>query len=124
MCLGNNHFVSGVCLLVGGVVGGATYGTVKYVGNILQVTHDVSLDSAWNAATAALKELKLPVTSSNKDAMSGHLVARNAQEQRVSVDLLRKTEKVTEIRVSVGMFDTSANRAGAQQIYDAIKTRL
>jgi len=106
------------------LVGGATFGAVKYVGNTLQVTHDVSLDRAWHAANAALKTLEIPVTSSKKDAASGHLEARNAQEQPVSIDLLRKTEKVTEIRIAVGTFDTSANRAGAQQIYDAMKTRF
>jgi hypothetical protein len=106
------------------LVGGATYGAVKYVDNTLQVTHDVSLDRAWNAANATLKELQIPVTASKKDAMSGHLEGRNAQEQPVSIDLLRKTEKVTQIRIAVGTFDTAANRAGAQQIYDAMKSRF
>ena len=95
---------------------------MKYVGNTLQVTHDVSLDRAWNAANAALKELQMPVTSSKNDALSGHLEARNAQEQPVSIDLLRKTEKVTQIRIVVGTFDTSANREAARLIYDTMKT--
>ena len=106
------------------LVGGAAYGAVEYVGNTLQVTHDVSLDRAWSAANAALKELQMPVTSSKNDALSGHLEARNAQEQPVSIDLLRKTEKVTQIRITVGTFDTSANRAGAQLIYDTMKARF
>ena len=113
--------VQGCCLLL---LGGATYGVVKYAGNILQVTHDVSLDTAWHAANAALEKLNLPITASKKDATSGHLEARNAQEQTASVDLLYKTEKVTQIRITVGTFDTAANRAGAQQIYDAMKTRF
>ena len=111
----------GCCLLL---LGGATYGAVKYAGNTLQVTHDVSLDNAWHAANAALEKLGLPVTSSKRDQMSGHLEARNAQEQPVSIDLLRKTEKVTRIRIVVGTFDTTANRADAQQIYDAMKNRF
>ncbi|MFZ2643623.1 MAG: DUF3568 family protein [Verrucomicrobiia bacterium] len=111
-------------LLVGGAVGGATYGAVKYAGNTLQVTHDVALDRAWNSANAALKELQIPVTSSKNDQMSGHLEGRNAQEQPVSIDLLRKTEKVTQIRIAVGRFDTSANREGSQLIYDRMKARF
>lgn len=111
-------------LLVGGAVGGATYGAVKYAGNTLQVTHDVSLDKAWNSASAALKELQIPVTSSKHDQMSGHLEGRNAQEQPVSIDLLRKTEKVTQIRIAVGRFDTSANREGSRLIYDTMKARF
>ncbi|MGD0016010.1 MAG: DUF3568 family protein [Verrucomicrobiia bacterium] len=113
--------VQGCALLL---VGGATYGAVEYAGNTLQVTHEVSLDKAWDAANAALKELQIPVTSSKNDALSAHLEARNAQEQPVNIDLLRKTEKVTQIRITVGTFDTSANRAGAQLIYDTMKTRF
>jgi len=122
-----------VCLLTVGVLsqgcfllllGGATVGAVKYAGNTLQVTHEVSLDNAWSAANGALKKLGLPVTVSKKDELSGHLEARNAQEQLVSIDLLRKTEKVTQIRVTVGTFDTTANRAGAQQVYDTMKNRF
>ena len=65
-------------LLLGGAAAGATYGTVKYVNNTLHVTHDVSLDKAWGAANAALKELQMPVTASKKDGASGRLQARNA----------------------------------------------
>ena len=122
VCLLAISVLSQGCFLL--LVGGATYGAVKYAGNTLQVTHDVSLDQAWHAANGALKNLGLPVTVSKKDELSGHLEARNAQEQPVSIDLLRKTEKVTQIRVSVGTFDTVANRAGAQQVYDAMKTRF
>ena len=111
----------GCCLLL---LGGATFGAVKYAGNTLQVTHEVSLDNAWQAANAALKKMELPVTAATKDTLSGHLEARNAQEQPVSINLLRKTEKVTQIRIAVGTFDTAANRAGAQQIYDAMKNRF
>ena len=113
--------LQGCCLLL---LGGATLGAVKYAGNTLQVTHEVSLDNAWAAANTALKKMELPVTLSQKDALAGRLEARNAQEQPVSINLLRKTQKVTQIRIVVGTFDTAANRAGAQQIYDAMKTRF
>ena len=113
--------LQGCCLLL---LGGATLGAVKYAGNTLQVTHEVSLDNAWAAANTALKKMELPVTLSQKDALAGRLEARNAQEQPVSINLLRKTQKVTQIRIVVGTFDTAANRAGAQQIYDAMKTQF
>ena len=111
-------------LLVGGAAAGAAYGTVKYVNNTLQVTHDVSLDKAWGAANAALKELQMPVTASKKDGASGKLEARNAQEQPVTIQTIRKTDRVTEIRITVGTFDTAANRTEAQQIYDKMKARF
>ena len=111
-------------LLLGGVAAGAAYGTVKYVDNTLEVTQEVSLDRAWSAANAALVELKMPVTSSTKDGASGKLEARNAQDQPVTIQLIRKTDSVTEIQITVGTFDSAENRTGAQQIYDHIKARL
>jgi hypothetical protein len=111
-------------LLVGGAAAGAAYGTVKYVKNTLHVTHDVSLDKAWSAANATLKELQMPVTSSKKDGASGKLEARNAQDQPVIIQTIRKTDRVTEIRITVGTFDSEANRAQAQLVYDKMKARF
>jgi Protein of unknown function (DUF3568) len=111
-------------LLVGGAAAGAAYGTVEYVNNTLHVTHEVSLDKAWDAANAALKELQMPVTASTKDGASGKLEARNAQEQPVIIQTIRKTDSVTEIQITVGTFDSSENRAEAHQIYNRMKARF
>ena len=111
-------------LLLGGVAAGAAYGTVKYVDNTLEVTHEVTLDRAWSAANATLEELKMPVTSSTKDGASGKLEARNTQNQPVTIQLIRKTDSVTKIQIAVGTFDSAGNRTGAQQIYDHMKPRL
>jgi hypothetical protein len=111
-------------LLVGGAAAGAAYGTVKYVNNTLQVTQNVNLDKAWQAANAALQDLQMPVTESNKDGASGKLKARNAQNQPVTVQLLRKTDTVTEIQITVGTFDSRENRTEARQIYDEMHAKF
>jgi hypothetical protein len=118
-------FVQGCALLlVGGAAAGAAYGTVKYVNNSLRVADQVPLDNAWSAARAALQQLQMPVTESRKDGASGLLKARNAQEQPVVIEVIRKTDSVTEIHVTVGTFDSAANRTEAQQIYDKMKARF
>lgn len=111
-------------LLLGGVAAGAAYGTVKYVNNTLTVTQEVSLDKAWSAANGTLKELKMPVTGSTKDGASGKLEARNARNQPVTIQLVRKADRVTEIKITVGTFDSSENRIEAQQINDQMKSRF
>jgi hypothetical protein len=111
-------------LLIGGVAAGAAYGTVKYVNNTLQTTQNVSLDKAWNAANASLKELQMPVTASTKDEASGKLEASNAQNQPVVIRLTRQTDSVTQIQITVGTFDSPENRTEAQQIYDKMKARF
>ena len=110
-------------LLLGGVVAGAAYGTVSYAKNTLQVTDHVSLDRSWAAANAALKELSMAVTSSQKDGASGRLEGRNAKNQPVVIELMRQTDSVTEIEVTVGTFDSKDNRTEAQLIYDRMKAR-
>ena len=108
-------------LLLGGVVAGAAYGTVSYVKNTLQVTDHVSLDQCWAAANAALKQLAMPVTRSEKDGASGRLEARNAKDQPVIIQLMRQSDSATEIKISVGTFESQDNRSEAQLIYDRMK---
>ncbi len=107
--------------VLAGAAGGTAYGTAKYMHNTLQVYQASPLDKTWDAANAALMELKMPVTASKKDEAYGKLEARNAQGQPVIVELLRKSDRVTRIRVTVGTFDSSENRVSAQQIYDKMK---
>ena len=111
-------------LLVGGAVAGATYGTVKYVKNTLNVTQDVTLDRSWSAANSALAELHMPITESKKDGTSGRLEARNAKDQPVIIELTWKTERVTAIQITVGTFESSDNRAEAEHLYNVMKSRM
>ena len=124
--LGGALALQGCALFVVGAAVGAGAGAVSYTGNELRVTHDVTVDRAWGAAEAACKDLGFPVITgkSHKDAIGGTLVARNATDQPVEVQLIRQTDKLTEIRIRVGTFSTSANRASAQLLYDKLKTRL
>ena len=111
-------------LLLGGAAAGAAYGTVKYVNNTLTVSHDVTLNNAWNAANGTLKELQMPIAESTKDGASGKLLAHNAQKQPVTIETVRKSDHVTEIQITVGTFESQENRVGAQQIHDKMKSRF
>jgi hypothetical protein len=115
-----------VPLLVAGVAAGAAAGTVSYVSNELRVVHEVTVDRAWDAGQAAMKELQFIVLSSEsrKDATGGIIRGRNAKDQPVSIQLIRQTDKMTEIRVRVGTMNTAANRDVAQLLYNTMKSRL
>ena len=116
----------GCALLLVGAAAGAAAGTVSFVANELRVTHETTVDRAWGAATATLTELQFTViqSKSSKDATGGVLQARNAKDQPVVVQLFRRSDRLTEVRVRVGTFDTTANRATAQLIYDKMRPRL
>ena len=116
----------GCALFLIGTAAGAGAGTVSYVGNELRVTHEVKLDRAWDVANATMKDMEYITIPSetHKDVISGVLRGRNAKDQKVVVQLLRQSDKLTEIRVRVGVFTTDANRAAAQMFYDKMKARL
>jgi len=117
--------LQGCAVLVGGTaLAGGTYGAVSYASNTLQTTQKISLDKAWDAANEALKELKMPISSIKKDKKSAKIKAKNAQDQSVVIGLSSKSENETEIQISVGAFDTDANTAAEQRIYDKMHIRF
>ena len=116
----------GCALFIVGAVAGAAAGTVSYVGNELHSSQDVSIEKAWSAANDAVRELQFPVIADKtyKDATGGTLTAHTAKDQQVKIQLIRSSDRVTEIRIRVGTFDTTANRATAQLVWDKMKARL
>ena len=116
----------GCALFLVGAAAGAGAGTVSYIGNELHVTQEVSMNRAWNAANAAMQDLQFRVVQDKtvKDATGGTLYARNAKDQYIHIQLIRQSDNVTEIRVRVGTFDTTANREMAQLVYDKMRAHL
>ena len=116
--------LSGCALFLVGAAAGAGAAGVSYVGNDLRATKEVTVDQAWQAAESALKELQFPVMTSQKDATGGILKSRNAKDQPIKVRIIRVSDHSTEVRISVGTFYTSANRAAAQLIWDKMVAHL
>ncbi len=116
----------GCALFVVGAAVGAGAGTASYMGNELRITREVSMDKAWSAANDAIHELQFRIdqTKTAKDAMTGTLLAVTAQNQPVRIQLVRQSDRLTEIRVRVGTFDTTANRQSARLVYDKMNAHL
>ncbi len=88
------------------LAGGATagIGTYKYITGELQGTEEVSLDRAYQAAQKAMGDLQFTVTSKQKDAFYGEVIARRATGKKVTVKLNKQTNTATEIKIRVGTF--------------------
>jgi hypothetical protein len=116
----------GCALFLVGAAAGAGAGTASYMGNELHVTQEVNMDRAWSAANAAMQELQFRIIQDKtvKDATSATVYARNAKDQEVCIRLNRQSDRLTDIRVRVGTFDTTANREMAQLLYDKMKRHL
>jgi hypothetical protein len=107
-------------VVVGGAVA-AGAGGYAYVKGEVKATESASLDKAWNATLAAMKDLQYPVTARAKDALSAEVTARNASDKKITVRLTKLFEETTEIRIRVGTFgDEPLSRV----ILDKIKKRL
>lgn len=116
--LGMSVLMSSGCaaVLLGGAAAG-TAGTVLYVKGELHSTEDVSLDRAWDATQAAIKDMGFIVTTEDKDAVSATLVALTADSKKIKIILNRKTDKLTEISIRVGTFgDESMSRLILERI--------
>jgi hypothetical protein len=114
-------FGNGCLLLVAGGAAAAGVGTYAYVNGELKGTEAVSLDQAWTASQAAVKDLEFPITTKTKDALQAELTARNSSDKRIQIKLKKVSDKSTEIRIRVGTFgDESMSRL----ILDKIKSHF
>ncbi len=108
-------------VLVGGAAAAAGVGTYAYVSGELKGSEAVSLDRAWSASQAAMKDLEFPITNKAKDALQGELTARTAADKRIVVKLKKVSDKTTDIRIRVGTFgDETVSRL----ILDKIKSHF
>ncbi len=110
------------CLLFIAGAAGAGVGAVAYYDNELRASRDVTLDKAWDAAKAVMKEMEYTIdpAESHKDATGGVVKGHNAKNQVVQITLMRQTEKTTEIRVRVGAFATEADKNAENQVFEKI----
>ena len=104
------------------VAGGAAgAGTVAYIGGQLSVVEEVGLDRAYRASQSALQELEFKIVKDQKDAFSAFLEASGATSKKITVNLKRQTDRLTEIKIRVGVF---GGEAVSRKIHEKIKLRL
>jgi|YelNatPaOPRAMG01_1025707.scaffolds.fasta_scaffold12350_7 hypothetical protein len=114
--------LSGCIALVAGAAAGVA--GVSYVGNELRTTVDASFDRVWTAARGAVTDLQLSRAGEERDAVFGRLKAVNAKGQPVEIEIFRKGDRLTEIRIRVGTFSTSENRSFESLIYEKMRARF
>jgi hypothetical protein len=108
----------GGCLVVAAGAGAA--GTVAYFKGELSGNFSRDVPAVYNASLTALNDLKIPVISSGQDALSANIVARDAQDKKVTISIKRAGE-TTQVTIRVGFW---GDQAKSQTIYDKIKDHL
>lgn len=114
--------VSPVVLVEGCVVaavGGGAAGTVAYIRGDLETVEEKDIDAVYKATEKALEELGLKVSKKTKDAMSAVIVARDAQDKKVTIKLNATAEETTKLSIRIGMFGSETkSRLICQKIHD------
>jgi len=107
----------GCLLLAVGVGAGGGAATVAYVKGELKTTYAASLDRTWEATLSALKDLRMNVYSSKKDATGGNIEATKVDGTKVKIILEPAGPDTISVRIRVGTFgDEEASRVINRQI--------
>jgi hypothetical protein len=100
---------------------GAGAGAVAYVRGELNATLDKDYNLVVKATAQALKELEFAKVSENKDALQAVFVARTALDKKVEIKLGNPGNKLTTIKIRVGII---GDEALSQAILAKIKALL
>jgi hypothetical protein len=102
-------------------VGAGVVGTVAYATGDLEAVEAKKLDVVYDATLAAMRDLDLYVTKQTKDSLSAVIVARDAQDKKITIKLNAATSEVTELSIRVGAF---GNEEKSRLIYKEIRRNL
>lgn len=120
---GLSLFVGSLLLLLTGGCASTppSNGGTAYQHGTLVSQESADMDTAWDACHGALKRLEFEEESSAKDALEATLVARSATDRRISFKLRRIDDKVTELKIRVGMF---GDERFAREVHEAFRKSL
>lgn len=103
------------------VVGGAAGAGVAYSMGALKSVENTTVEKAYIAAQAALKDLEFRETLVSKDAVEAKVEGETSSDKTVTIHITRVTDQATEIRIRVGTFgDEKLTRL----IFDKMRARF
>jgi uncharacterized lipoprotein len=104
-----------------GAGAGAGAGTVAYVQGEHSQVHAGNYERVWSATLAALSQMHIKVIKTEKDALSGTITARRADDTSVTVKVEPTGADTTTVKVRVGML---GDRAASESIQARIVSSL
>lgn len=102
-----------------GLAAGA--GTVAYLRGDLEAVESKDIDTVLEATEKAIEELELKVSKKTKDKMSAVIVARDAQDEKITIKLNATADESTKLSIRVGGF---GNETKSRLIYQKIREKL
>lgn len=100
---------------------GAGAGTAIYATGDLKAVVSKDINSVYQAAQKSLEQLQLRATTKVKDALAAKIVARDAQDKKITIKFTSTTEDTTKLSIRVGLF---GNETKSRLIYEQIRKNL
>jgi len=127
--MGKNLIRSGVLLALAFLAGGCTIalvgagaaGSVAYLRGDLEAMMAQDVDTVYQASLKALEQLEITPTKKDKDALSATIIARGADDKKITIKLKRTEQDLTKLSVRIGIL---GNETQSQVIYEQIKKNL
>ena len=120
LSVGMAGFVQG-CGLELLLIGAGAAGTIAYVKGDLEAVESAKLDVVYDATLKSLDKLDLKVTMKSKDVLSAVIVARDAQDKKITIKFKAVTEEATKLYIRVGVFGSETkSRLLYQEIHESL----
>ena len=103
------------------LVGAGAAGTVAYVKGDFESTEPYSVPEVYAAAQQALAELGLARISESQDHLSARIIARTAQDKKITIKIAYVTENSSQLSIRVAIFGSEEK---SRQIYLKIREHL
>ena len=100
---------------------GAGAGTAIYVTGDLETVVAKDINTVYQATLKAIEQLDLKAGTKTKDALAAKIIARDAQDKKITIKLKSKSENATELNIRVGVF---GDETKSRLIYEQIKKNL
>jgi len=100
---------------------GAGAGTVIYAMGDLEAVVAKDINAVYQATLKALEQLEFRVSSKVKDALAAKIIARDAQDKKITIKLASTAEDATKLNIRIGLF---GNETKSRLIYEQIQKSL
>ena len=87
----------------------------------LEAVEPKNIDTVFEATEKAIEELELKVSKKTRDKMSAVIVARDAQDEKITIKLNATADESTKLSIRVGFGNETKSRLIYQKIREKLK---
>ena len=106
---------------VAAAVGLGAAGTIAYIQGDMESVETKNIEVVYSAALEAVDQLQLSLISNSQDGLTATVIARDAEDKKITIKMKSEGEQTTKLSIRVGTF---GDETKSQQIYQKIYNNL